>query len=130
MIYEGHDAETSPDAEVVVVKLGGRQRQSRSHEARAPQIPVIQRGEMLAELMRLKYGIAIAGMHGKTTTTSMVAAVLRRAVSIRRLWWAGAWMRWARTRGSGTVAVSGGRGRRERSLISEAFADSRGGDQS
>ena len=45
-------------------------------EAQARKIPVIQRAEMLAELMRLKYGIAIAGMHGKTTTTSMVAAVL------------------------------------------------------
>ena len=45
-------------------------------EARKLHIPVIQRAEMLAELMRLKYGIAIAGMHGKTTTTSMVAAVL------------------------------------------------------
>jgi UDP-N-acetylmuramate--alanine ligase len=45
-------------------------------EARARKVPVIQRAEMLAELMRLKYGIAIAGMHGKTTTTSMVAAVL------------------------------------------------------
>jgi UDP-N-acetylmuramate--alanine ligase len=45
-------------------------------EARRQQIPVIRRAEMLAELMRLKYGIAIAGMHGKTTTTSMVAAVL------------------------------------------------------
>ena len=45
-------------------------------EARSRKIPVIQRAEMLAELMRLKYGIAIAGMHGKTTTTSMVAAVL------------------------------------------------------
>jgi UDP-N-acetylmuramate--alanine ligase len=45
-------------------------------EARARKIPVIQRAEMLAELMRLKYGIAIAGMHGKTTTTSMVASVL------------------------------------------------------
>ena len=45
-------------------------------EARARKIPVIQRAEMLAELMRLKYGIAIAGMHGKTTTTSMVATVL------------------------------------------------------
>ncbi len=45
-------------------------------EARRLHIPVIQRAEMLAELMRLKYGIAIAGMHGKTTTTSMVAAVL------------------------------------------------------
>src|SRR5207244_2578979 len=45
-------------------------------EARKLHIPVIQRAEMLAELMRLKYGVAIAGMHGKTTTTSMVAAVL------------------------------------------------------
>src|ERR1039458_8605813 len=44
-------------------------------EAHKLHIPVIQRAEMLAELMRLKYGIAIAGMHGKTTTTSMVAAV-------------------------------------------------------
>jgi hypothetical protein len=50
--------------------------QSRSVEAHARKIPVIQRAEMLAELMRLKYGIAIAGMHGKTTTTSMVASVL------------------------------------------------------
>ena len=45
-------------------------------EARARKIPVIQRAEMLAELMRLKYGIAVAGMHGKTTTTSMIATVL------------------------------------------------------
>ena len=45
-------------------------------EARARKIPVIQRAEMLAELMRLKYGIAVAGMHGETTTTSMIAAVL------------------------------------------------------
>ena len=45
-------------------------------EAQAHKIPVIQRAEMLAELMRLKYGIAVAGMHGKTTTTSMIAAVL------------------------------------------------------
>ncbi len=45
-------------------------------EARERKIPVIQRAEMLAELMRLKYGIAVAGMHGKTTTTSMIAAVL------------------------------------------------------
>ena len=47
-----------------------------SHRGPRAHIPVIQRAEMLAELMRLKYGIAIAGMHGKTTTTSMVAAVL------------------------------------------------------
>jgi len=48
-------------------------------EARRPQDSLIQRAEMLAELMRLKYGIAIAGMHGKTTTTSMVASVLAPA---------------------------------------------------
>ena len=48
-------------------------------EARRLQIPVIPRGEMLAELMRLKFGIAIAGSHGKTTTTSMVASILNAA---------------------------------------------------
>ena len=48
-------------------------------EARRLQIPVIPRGEMLAELMRLKYGIAVAGSHGKTTTTSMVATILCHA---------------------------------------------------
>jgi len=58
-------------------------------EARGCKIPVIQRAEMLAELMRLKYGIAIAGMHGKTTTTSMVAAVLAAGGLDRRSWWGG-----------------------------------------
>src|SRR6187549_1542170 len=48
-------------------------------EARRRRVPVIPRAEMLAELMRLRYGIAIAGAHGKTTTTSMVALVLERA---------------------------------------------------
>src|ERR1700728_1232213 len=48
-------------------------------EAHSRKIPVIQRAEMLAELMRLKYGIAVAGMHGKTTTTSMGASVLTAA---------------------------------------------------
>ena len=48
-------------------------------EARRLQIPVIPRGELLAELMRLKYGIAVAGSHGKTTTTSMVATILNHA---------------------------------------------------
>ena len=48
-------------------------------EARRLQIPVIPRGELLAELMRLKYGIAVAGSHGKTTTTSMIATILNHA---------------------------------------------------
>ena len=57
-------------------QLGHHPRQAEVMAAHQRHIPVIQRAEMLAELMRLKYGIAIAGMHGKTTTTSMVAAVL------------------------------------------------------
>ena len=63
-------------AEVVVISSAVRQREPGSGGAHAQHIPVIPRAEMLAELMRLKYGIAMAGMHGKTTTTSMVAAVL------------------------------------------------------
>ena len=75
-ISEGHQAENISGAEVVVVSSAVPPDNPEIAEARVLHIPVIQRAEMLAELMRLKYGIAIAGMHGKTTTTSMVAAVL------------------------------------------------------
>src|SRR5881394_465134 len=75
-ISEGHQAENVAGAEVVVVSSAVQPDNPEIAEARALHVPVIQRAEMLAELMRLKYGIAIAGMHGKTTTTSMVAAVL------------------------------------------------------
>jgi len=75
-IYEGHDAANVAGATVVVTSSAISAANPEVLEARARKIPVIQRAEMLAELMRLKYGIAIAGMHGKTTTTSMVAAVL------------------------------------------------------
>ncbi|HEY6185378.1 MAG TPA: UDP-N-acetylmuramate--L-alanine ligase [Terriglobales bacterium] len=75
-IFEGHRAENVTDAEVVVTSSAISSENPEVTEARKLHIPVIQRAEMLAELMRLKYGIAIAGMHGKTTTTSMVAAVL------------------------------------------------------
>ena len=75
-IYEGHNAENVVGATVVVTSSAVSAVNPEVLEARARKIPVIQRAEMLAELMRLKYGIAIAGMHGKTTTTSMVAAVL------------------------------------------------------
>ena len=75
-IYEGHDAANINGATVVVTSSAVRADNPEVVEAHAHKIPVIQRAEMLAELMRLKYGIAIAGMHGKTTTTSMVAAVL------------------------------------------------------
>ena len=75
-IYEGHKAAHVGGATVVVTSSAVSPSNPEVLEARARKIPVIQRAEMLAELMRLKYGIAIAGMHGKTTTTSMVAAVL------------------------------------------------------
>jgi UDP-N-acetylmuramate--alanine ligase len=76
IIYEGHEAAHVSSATVVVTSSAVQPDNPEVEEARARKIPVIQRAEMLAELMRLKYGIAIAGMHGKTTTTSMVASVL------------------------------------------------------
>jgi UDP-N-acetylmuramate--alanine ligase len=75
-IFEGHVAENVQGADVVVTSSAIASHNPEVAEARKLHIPVIQRAEMLSELMRLKYGIAIAGMHGKTTTTSMVAAVL------------------------------------------------------
>jgi UDP-N-acetylmuramate--alanine ligase len=77
-IAEGHAAENVGEAHVVVTSTAVRRDNPEVIEARRRGIPVIPRAEMLAELMRLKYGIAIAGSHGKTTTTSMVALVLDR----------------------------------------------------
>jgi UDP-N-acetylmuramate--alanine ligase len=75
-VFEGHRAENIAGAEVVVTSSAIATENPEVVEAHKLHVPVIQRAEMLAELMRLKYGIAVAGMHGKTTTTSMVAAVL------------------------------------------------------
>ena len=75
-VFEGHEAGNVAGAEVVVTSSAIGPDNPEVMEAAKLHIPVIPRAEMLAELMRLKYGIAIAGMHGKTTTTSMVAAVL------------------------------------------------------
>jgi UDP-N-acetylmuramate--alanine ligase len=75
-VFEGHAAANIHGADVVVTSSAIAVENPEVSEARRLHVPVIQRAEMLAELMRLKYGIAIAGMHGKTTTTSMVASVL------------------------------------------------------
>jgi UDP-N-acetylmuramate--alanine ligase len=75
-IFEGHVASNAAASDVVVTSSAVAKDNPEVLEAKERKIPVIQRAEMLAELMRLKYGIAVAGMHGKTTTTSMVAAVL------------------------------------------------------
>ncbi|MEO6923395.1 MAG: UDP-N-acetylmuramate--L-alanine ligase, partial [Bryocella sp.] len=75
-IFVGHAAANAAATDVVVTSSAVARDNPEVLEARTRKIPVIQRAEMLAELMRLKYGIAVAGMHGKTTTTSMVASVL------------------------------------------------------
>src|SRR5450432_2075749 len=78
-IFEGHAAANVAGAKAIVVSSAVGEQNPEVLEARRLSIPVIPRGEMLAELMRLKYGIAIAGSHGKTTTTSMTATVLNVA---------------------------------------------------
>jgi UDP-N-acetylmuramate--alanine ligase len=75
-IFQGHGAANVVGSGVVVTSSAVNEQNPEVVEARQRKIPVIQRAEMLAELMRLKYGIAVAGMHGKTTTTSMIATVL------------------------------------------------------
>jgi UDP-N-acetylmuramate--alanine ligase len=75
-IYSGHDTRNIEGADVVVYSSAVSKDNPEILEARERYIPVIPRAEMLAELMRLKFGIAVAGAHGKTTTTSMVASIL------------------------------------------------------
>jgi UDP-N-acetylmuramate--alanine ligase len=75
----GHEAGRVAAADVVVVSSAIRSGNPEVAEAVRRQIPVIPRAEMLAELMRLRYAVAVAGAHGKTTTTSMIALVLERA---------------------------------------------------
>ncbi|MBA7622997.1 UDP-N-acetylmuramate--L-alanine ligase [subsurface metagenome] len=75
----GHEAKKVEGADVVVISSAIKQDNVEIEEARRRKIPVIPRAEMLAELMRMKYGIAVAGSHGKTTTTSMIGQVLESA---------------------------------------------------
>jgi UDP-N-acetylmuramate--alanine ligase len=75
----GHKAEKIEGADVVVISSAIKDDNVEVEEARRRKIPVIPRAEMLAELMRMKYGIAVAGSHGKTSTTSMIAQVLESA---------------------------------------------------
>ena len=78
-IYEGHKAGNVEGAHVVVTSSAIKSNNPEIVEAHKRKIPVIPRAEMLAELMRLKYGIAVGGAHGKTTTTSLVASILTAA---------------------------------------------------
>src|SRR4051812_2000030 len=76
MIHIGHDASHLGQAEVVVVSTAIRRDNPELVAARERRLPVVRRAEMLAELMRLKQCVAVAGTHGKTTTTSIVATLL------------------------------------------------------
>jgi UDP-N-acetylmuramate--alanine ligase len=79
MIFVGHNQSNIEGAQVVVVSSAVHPENPEVVAARERFIPVIKRAEMLAELMRLKFGIAIAGAHGKTTTTSIIATLLAHA---------------------------------------------------
>jgi len=78
-VFEGHAPAHVGQADVVVVSSAVRASNPEVAEARRRQIPVIPRAEMLAELMRLRFAVAVAGAHGKTTTTSMIAITLEHA---------------------------------------------------
>ena len=79
VVHVGHAAEHIGDADVVVTSSAIKAENPELQAARAARIPVVPRAEMLGELMRFRRGIAIAGTHGKTTTTSLAASVLAEA---------------------------------------------------
>lgn len=78
-VFQGHQKENLTDADVVVVSSAVNEANPEVQEARARGIPVVPRALMLAELMRFRQGIAVAGTHGKTTTTSLIASILAEA---------------------------------------------------
>src|SRR5436305_5445715 len=78
-VFEGHAASNVAGSRALVVSSAVDEQNPEVQEARRLQIPVIPRGELLAELMRLKFGVAVSGSHGKTTTTSMTATILNYA---------------------------------------------------
>ncbi len=78
-VYQGHSAENVKEADVVVVSSAVNEENPEVKAARAKNIPVVPRAIMLAELMRFRQGIAVAGTHGKTTTTSLIASILAEA---------------------------------------------------
>jgi UDP-N-acetylmuramate--alanine ligase len=78
-VHEGHDASYVGDAQVLIISSAVSETNPEVQEARRRKIPVIRRAEMLGELMRLRWGIAVCGTHGKSTTTSMIGELLTGA---------------------------------------------------
>ena len=78
-VYFSHEASNVSNADVVVVSSAINEQNPEIVEARSKRVPIVPRAEMLAEIMRFRHGIAIAGTHGKTTTTSLIASVLAEA---------------------------------------------------
>jgi UDP-N-acetylmuramate--alanine ligase len=79
VIYHGHDAKNIENADVIVRSSAVDWTNPEFDAARMARIPIVQRAEMLGELMRFRYGVAIAGTHGKTTTTSLITCILAEA---------------------------------------------------
>ena len=78
-VFIGHDENNVKDASVVVVSSAINEQNTEIKAAKAARIPIVRRAEMLAELMRFRHGIAVAGTHGKTTTTSLIASIYAQA---------------------------------------------------
>ena len=124
-VFIGHEPANVEGAHVVVYSSAVARENVEVHVARQRGLPVIPRAEMLAELMRLKYGIAIAGTHGKTTTTSMVATVLGAGGFDPTVVVGGQRPRPRLQRPAGPGRVPGRRGRRVRRVVPQALADDR-----
>ena len=116
----GHKAENVAGADVLVVSTAIKRDNPELMAARAQRIPVVRRAEMLAELMRLKSCVAIAGTHGKTTTTSMVAALLDAGDLDPTVINGGIINAYGTNARLGSRRVDGGGGRRERRHVPEA----------
>jgi UDP-N-acetylmuramate--alanine ligase len=123
-----HEAANVGDAEVVVVSAAVRPANPEVREAARRQIPVIPRAEMLAELMRLRFNVAVAGSHGKTTTTSMIALMLERAGLDPTAVIGGRSARWQQ-RAARTRRSDGRRSGCKRSVVSEIVSDHCGNDE-
>ena len=128
-VFEGHAAEHARGAHVVVTSTAVPPHNAEVAEARRHGVPVIPRAEMLAELMRLKYGVAVAGSHGKTTTTSMVALVLDRGGLDPTVVVGGRLGVLGSGRAAGQGRVPGGGGRRVGPLVPQAHPDPGRGHQ-